>query len=180
MVLFRKKKNRGYALIFHKVHLFWEDHKILQNLHRRFVLTPVSEKIGTKHSSVSLLTFVPVFLKQTLKFFSRQVLKTENKTKIKVFFLPIFRLFNKYYGILVKKNCDCRFVKKIYDFSTNTTSSEVNQSQGGPIQQYSQSRSQQTISTFFRYSLVDLLRNILGGFQLLDLIITELKSHMTC
>ena len=52
---------------------------------------------------------------------------------------------------------------KFCDFSTNTTSSEVNQSQGGPIQQYSQSRSQQTISTFFRYSLVDLLRNILDG-----------------
>ena len=38
----------------------------------------------------------------------------------------------------------------------------MNQSQG-PIQQYSQSRAQQTISTFFRYSLVDLLKNLLDG-----------------
>ena len=29
-----------------KVHIFWEDHKILQNLHLTFVLCSVSQKQG--------------------------------------------------------------------------------------------------------------------------------------
>ena len=53
-------------------------------------------------------------------------------------------------------------MKIVFFVSSVDATSEINQSHG-PIQQYSQSRSQQTISTFFRYSLVDLLRNILDG-----------------
>ena len=32
--------------IFHKVHVFWERHKILQNLHSRFVLRSVNQMYG--------------------------------------------------------------------------------------------------------------------------------------
>ena len=53
--------------------------------------------------------------------------------------------------------------KKLSSFySSDTGTSEVLNCQGNPLQ-HSQSRAQQSISTAFRYSLIDLLRSTLDG-----------------
>ena len=44
--MFLKKNSHGLYILIHKVHIFWEGHKILWNLHLTFDYSTYSQKLG--------------------------------------------------------------------------------------------------------------------------------------
>ena len=60
-----KRTTRIYTCIWDKVHIFWEGHKILPNLHLTFVLCSVNQKLGGDFAKFCGLLRIPRYMNFT-------------------------------------------------------------------------------------------------------------------